>query len=98
MRCDKCRKNVRLRARENWRTGNPEKERLHRRRVGVRNAEKRRASSREIADSTGSKWSGADEHFLMKNIGTLTQREIGSVLGRSLSSVEVKIWRLRKAQ
>ena len=97
MRCKKCRKESRLKARANWIAKNPEPERKHRRRVIRRNTEKKRARSRELAESTGARWSGEEESFLLRNIGKMTQEQIGIALGRSLSSIEVKLWRLRSA-
>lgn len=97
MRCKKCRNEIRLKARANWIAKNPEAERKHRRKVGRRNTEKRRARSRDLAESTGARWSGEEESYLMRNIGKMTQEEIGTALGRSLSSIEVKLWRLRAA-
>ena len=97
MRCKKCRNESRRKARANWIAKNPEPERKHRRRVIRRNTEKKRARSRELAESTGARWSGDEESFLLRNIGKMTQEKIGIALGRSLSSIEVKLWRLRSA-
>lgn len=95
MNCAACTKQVRINARANWRASHPEAERLHRRRVGRRRTERVRAESRELAEATGTKWTGEEEAFLMRNINVIPQREIALRLGRSMSSVEVKLWRLR---
>lgn len=97
MRCKKCRNESRLKARANWIAKNPEPERKHRRRVIRRNTEKKRARTRELAENTGTRWSGEEESFLLRNMGKMTQEEIGIALGRSFSSIEVKLWRLRSA-
>ena len=97
MRCKKCRNESRLKARANWIAKNPEAERKHRRKCIRRNTEKKRARSRELAESTGARWSGEEESFLLRNIGKMTQEQIGIALGRSFSSIEVKLWRLRSA-
>lgn len=95
MRCSNCRKAIRIRARATWILKNPEAERKHRRKAGRKNTEKRREKSRNFAENTGGKWSGDEEHFLLKSINKLTQLEIAVILGRSLSSIQMKIWRLR---
>ena len=95
MKCVACKLANDRKSRKAWAVAHPEKERKHRRRVSKRRHERVREETRLLAHSTGFRWTASDEDFVTQNLGVLSYPEIAKKLGRSLSSVEMKIWRMR---
>ena len=95
MTCAACKKVARKRARANWAQKNPEKNRKYKRAKARRHTELRRHASRKHAEKARAIWSDADAQFLLENASLMTQAELGLALGRSLSAIETKLWRLR---
>lgn len=93
--CINCKKQARDRARAAWAERNPDAEKAQRARLFARKHERVRAETRARASNKGLRWTAAEDARLVEALSCGSYRSAAREMRRSLSSVEVRIWRIR---
>ena len=103
MKCKKCKhethmKHARAWAKKNKKYERDRKQMPHRKAMALEGNLARNRRSQSKATMTRQPWGIVEDCWLLENAGKMTEIKLGEHLGRSMRSIEMRLWRLRRAE
>lgn len=103
MKCKKCKHETHIKHARAWAKENKQYERdrrqmAHRKAMALEGNLARNRRSQTKATMTRQPWGIVEDCWLLEHAGKMTEMQIGEHLGRSMKAIEMRLWRLRRAE
>ena len=103
LKCDECKKRTHMLHARAWSKRNhgyeAKRQKLpHRKRAALEGSLRRNRGSQSNATQSGQRWGDVEDCWLLKNAKSMTEAKLADCLGRSIKSIEARLWRLRSVE